>query len=819
MVTKSLSVHLLVFLSLFTTVFHQTGCNHNKSFKTDPHRVDSHAEAGSVHVSPVSVQHWYKYKKQMQPKFTSIKNADEALVNVIQTTSSIEEKFLDALELTLKVSTPTISQTVTRTETEVIAEGTGKEPTSTFDKTITKTKEKKPGDLGSATIADSIIGKGEKARKAAQLPPASGETYLKSDNLGQDPMMKYWAATALYQEVQMLNRYIEDAAIGDGYDPYVVRLQVTLMPSARREPYDAYVTFSFFEGGTLSRVGNKKNEQETDSSGDSIPSGGYKALDTLKGPQGDNGEEGNKPTEGETNPEDGSNSVNNSTSNVENCNKSEDKTGGEGVVVLPLLVTDNLEAMLHSRSIDRLQKFALGLAAMYYGVGANVDLQKYSENMQTLLGQDLNSLLTVARVSENTLRVRLGAMQQGGIQYAMVPRTHNITLLVLLPKKTAEPGKERTVRVVSQSTMIDATEGDVLRSRTQKEVEGMYLEILEENDILYSSWPYSEKNNLWLKFLGNLQGRAQQNNWNGYISDFCSPDFEALDAVSRDKLKRYKEQLWLQLVSMQVGSRYATFRFQVPGADEPSPEFPKDQNFLAQDDRINTKVILRGGKDLQYADMSATLRACSSRPQCYDLVAENIHFVDKRKELSLSFPSLVAWEIVEDKPRAKPQRMELTLDGTKEDGTSIRGTGFYMSELYIKIRKPEQKKPSPGFTMTVSSTIISYDEGNGDDASTGMVQLYFKKSEKDPADKINLGVTGANIVNITLPGDKGTPQQAKELFEWDINKNNIVIKQDGTINLYLSGLSAQVKVGLIVQNDKGLALPGKHELTAIPSKR
>ena len=41
----------------------------------------------------------------------------------------------------------------------------------------------------------------------------------------------------------------------------------------------------------------------------------------------------------------------------------------------------------------------------------------------------------MARLSENSLRVRLGALQQASARFAMVPRNHYVTLLLMVPEE------------------------------------------------------------------------------------------------------------------------------------------------------------------------------------------------------------------------------------------------------------------------------------------------------------------------------------------------------------------------------------------------
>src|SRR5262249_23081904 len=88
-----------------------------------------------------------------------------------------------------------------------------------------------------------------------------------------------------------------------------------------------------------------------------------------------------------------------------------------------------------------------------------------SEDLKSIIGRDLTGLLTVARVSDNTLRVRLGAQNQAESRYAMTPRTHNITVVLLVPNEHLKEVAP-TLQVVSRISFQDAEQGDTLSGRT-----------------------------------------------------------------------------------------------------------------------------------------------------------------------------------------------------------------------------------------------------------------------------------------------------------------------------------------------------------------
>lgn len=65
------------------------------------------------------------------------------------------------------------------------------------------------------------------------------------DALENDPFLAYASATALFQEVEMLERYLGAATMKRGHVPYLVRLQIVVEPYRKAAPWDAYVDIDF----------------------------------------------------------------------------------------------------------------------------------------------------------------------------------------------------------------------------------------------------------------------------------------------------------------------------------------------------------------------------------------------------------------------------------------------------------------------------------------------------------------------------------------------------------------------------------------------
>jgi hypothetical protein len=516
-------------------------------------------QAGSAHVAVLSVAPWAKYREAVQPTFRI--DEKQALDEVIPTTTRMEERFIDALKAALKLAPPRTSiSEVTTTET-----ATGKAPTTSS----TSTEKRESGDVSSVELG---------AAPGGSVKDLAVDKSAREGALDVDPMLKYWAATALYEEVQLINRYLEDAAVDRGYEPYVVRLQVTLQPRARSTPYDAYANVSFFDGGSEDGDTTPPATPIKRLDGQSLIQGlasGAPAFRTCT-----------KPKESE------------STVSPYDVPK-----------VIPLLVTDNLEAAIHARTAERIRQYALAISVLSQGAAAGGEFQRLSDKLQSVLGQDLNSLLTVARVSENTLRVRLGAQRQSASGYAMLPRTHNISLLLLVPTGTT------SAKLVARTEFVDARTGKTLAPRDPATSKSLM------EDLAKRRMPGASQENV-----RNLLSDAQVNDYATFAKDF-----KCYEGASKGWAS--PSVAWVDLVSLMVGSRYSSAAFDLPMTAK--PQMPPDQTVIVTDDGKSTGVAIRGAVGLEAGELGAILHAGELRLEPVSLTVG-----DKGRAVQMAFPSL-----------------------------------------------------------------------------------------------------------------------------------------------------------------------------------
>jgi hypothetical protein len=101
--------------------------------------------------------------------------------------------------------------------------------------------------------------------------------------------------------------------------------------------------------------------------------------------------------------------------------------------VVPLIVTDDLEQAINSRAAEVARQLGLALNFMMQGVGGNIGANLQSRDRESIFAADINSLLTVARLNDNGIYIRLGAANEATGRYSMVGRTYDIALLLLVP--------------------------------------------------------------------------------------------------------------------------------------------------------------------------------------------------------------------------------------------------------------------------------------------------------------------------------------------------------------------------------------------------
>lgn len=722
-------------------------------------------EVGSVRVSAVSVARWSDYVDVLQPQFKL--DAEKALEKVVPTTRAETSRAISDVGFDLRLAAPVDTRSVSSTAST--ADGT-----TSKQSTVTETKA--AGDLAGVDSASATVA----------VPGADAAASLFGDVASVlatvDPRLQYQAATALFQEVQVLNRYVRDAVTRTDYEPYVVRLQVTLMPRRRNLPFDAYVNLSFFV--------------------DPVRHDGPHA--TCANP-----------------------------------------------IVVPLLATDSLEASLADAQDRRIRQ--IGLAAQVLAqTAAGVSFKNLSDELEGLLGRNVNSTFTIGRLSDNTVRARLGALQQVNSEYAMVPRTEAVTLLVLVPAAVvrqeaagsdasggcADGGRSGRLQIRTFNEMIDARNG---RSLAQKPLQ------LESDDVadLVETYGLSGESierawedmvlNDWQAFLaeterfceecvkpkaagrpdaagatkGGADGGSQAvqgttvpgketreavclSNDSNAVCEYVSVGTSG-DGQQRALQYRFPEDLWLDLASLMP-----TYRNDMLGLELPAYRAPylfPDQTPLLIDTGDKSVALLNYGEGLTESRLCGELRLHNAKNAGlvdHRVPVESFALKDGGRYGEVKLASLKAMGLGEYASKGRARFALNQAESVAECRASL--TEFVHAVAY----RDQKEEPVFGYKQSATLGYVTADA-----AGTGRLDLVLAPDGTVPATKVDVQITGALVKEVVVNGltvEPGTNFSISLLADGKpVKERKLVVR--------LEGLLVGKKVIVQTKNEKG----GKRE--------
>lgn len=123
-------------------------------------------------------------------------------------------------------------------------------------------------------------------------------------------------------------------------------------------------------------------------------------------------------------------------------------------VIYPVLITDNLEGQSVSRSAELVRQIGLAANVLSSGLAGSLGLSSFNARAGAVFGTDLTSTFTVGKSSENSMTVVLGAARNPVSDYAMIRRTHNVSVLMLLPKEIlTRKGTRRAVDMLTTTEL------------------------------------------------------------------------------------------------------------------------------------------------------------------------------------------------------------------------------------------------------------------------------------------------------------------------------------------------------------------------------
>lgn len=453
----------------------------------EPNLTDNAFDASTTQLAVLSVHPWEEIAPQMKPNFEL--TAEEAKKQVLPTTSAYEQRILDLFTASAGIAASS------QTGREQAASGAG-----ASDKQLA---------VPTPTLVTSIAANGNVTTAATpsdvfKLTNDPNNRITANVAEEQDPIITHQLANALLQEVAQLNTMVERIATREGYEPYLVRMQLTNMPFVRHQPYDIYVNLSFFNDTLRDANGAVRRDQNADQP-----------------------------------------------------------------LVIPLLVTDNIEGSLQSRTARVIRQLSVAFKFALEGVAGNLDAVRLKDKLDAVLGVDQNSLFTIGRSSENSIQVRLGAPLNPTSRYAMVPRTHNISLVVMVNRKHLMAGRDAKwmkgpqVKAYMTTEYRNATDRDnVLKGLTRADQLAAYQPI---EHLLQREPGSSRSHQSKIELLDKIFGVVGENNYKKFES-VAGPGNGTGWYIAAEDTARF---VWAEMAKVVAKSRFAFATFELPAPIEP----------------------------------------------------------------------------------------------------------------------------------------------------------------------------------------------------------------------------------------------------------
>lgn len=601
---------------------------------------------------------------------------------------------------------------------------------------------------------------------------------------GLDGATQLHAATGIYQLAQILDNQIAASLAPHGYEAHLITFQVNLQPSGRNLPYDAYVNLSLFPAPWAKAI---HTSTVNASSADSLPP----------------------------------------------------------VIVYPLVISDSMESANVGKSIEVVRQAALQLSGIVSNVGLGGSLAGGTNRLDTLLGSDRNSLVTVGRVSDHTLRIRLGATQQGSRKLALVPSTHNVSVVVFTKSDEVKPDLHiDKLAVVTQTELVDVDSGKALESirsgkaardelrnrvlrivnsydyRFLKECAGAeeyaaldLLTALDRGDLaevsscLVDVDPSGDEHEVLVAanevvkvkgvrvapaLTGTLHGVPQK-------SLYALAPLSAASAQSATNATRQAmastlaaqegrlRRLLASLMGVQTNTRHGRLMVELSAHKVSKPMLPPEAQYavLHDDNKSAASVVLRGGSHLRQQGISAKIPTSVKGLTGRDLAVFPTQVaVDAAGEnVQLTFPSLIATQAISTPVTGTPTTV--TLELTLTQIRSVPATSPTTAKYTVRVLPPkddEDKDKKPkGPTSPVKSTTSILVAAPD---GTGRLTLLVSDWDSAKDGALSLGLQGAMLA----PSSDGA--------KLDAATGRIPVSPKTAVILALSSLSPRSPVKL-----------------------
>jgi hypothetical protein len=710
---------------------------------THPVTVASQDEAAAVLVSVTNVAPWEQVAATMQPNFAL--SGDQALLQVMPGTERMQEQVLSAFGATLGIGLPQSARqssatTSAQTSTTTTIPANGQAATSgssTNGSSVTSTNTLQPGVTPTPPSGMPAGG---------QLP--TGQSV--AGDVGLDPVLKYQAALALFESVQMMNREIQNAAMLRCYVPFLVRMRIAVMPYRPNLAYSLNTRIAFFP-----------NENPT------------KGIGTLALRKASDGERPDPCTDARYLP-----------------------------YIVPILASDDIERALKSRATEVAQQIGLALSAMVQGLGGSLSTNNLNQALSSISAQDYNSRLSVARQSDNILFVRIGATQQATAGLALAAQNYDVALLLLAPRSYFRPTPDlgdnidRQLRLVSHTQFRNAFDGSVLDDRPVatlvRQIDQVMRQVLAGDKGRLEKWKKLD-DTAKEAVARKLAGPIQASQYDEFV-EILGIALENTDYInfSFDDLRHnsnFVQQLWVSASTIlsDTATKSAYLLLRAPAAITFSPA---QKAFVFDDGKSKAQVQLQTLKGTSAATLTATLDVIA-RGQKYSFPAQAVNLDPVTHLLTLTFFSPTQWGINTATATGAINIAQVTC-GNESLCPQLEGPTTFTAQI-VKVPTSDS---SPNLSLSQNVTQIAINKVIGSGSVNGAMKVAVTKLTDDSA---TVTVGGADVVSAT--DEAGTALT--------LANGGVIVTKDTTVTFNLMNLHNGAAVTVTAEGKKSSISTGK----------
>jgi hypothetical protein len=779
----------------------------------------SRDQVAAVLVSATMVAPWQQVADAMAPNFT-LGNGDAALQQVAPITDRTTEQILRAFGLTAGVGLPQSSRNSSSTTTsgsasnaantlaaiQNTAEATGSNQSSsetsstlpngtTTNSGSTASGATSSSNTNSTTSANTTNGATTTTNTTTTVTtstapgvapaaptgtPAGGQLPSAPANTGGtdiDPVLKYQAAQALFQAVQLMNREVQFAAANGDYAPYLVQIKLAVIPYKRRIPYDVHARISFFLGCGKGPVsGPNLNPVKL-----LEPPPGVRLIRTSLASTSPVAQAAPAvpPAQAAPAPQGAP------TARIPNADTSKNLCN-QAPVIVPLLVTDDVERAIRSRAEGTARQIAVALSMLTGGIAGNAGINRLTQTLNTQLGQELNSHLMVSRLADNTMYARVGGTADPTSGTNLVGQNYNISVLLLVPKEYVSPASTgakplgRDVQVVASTELRYSATGEILRTRDVTKYDQQIKDAIDET--------FPEPN-----AQGPLHDDSPRGTWNRVTArpDAIRP---LRSAIERGDLEEFLKaaraafgekategelkSLWARLTGLIADSSFKSAALTLP--DPPADNLPKTKGaaMVFDDGRSSAIVVLQNVGWLSSSTLGAVLNVRAVKDGSaldFPFPAQSIVLDQRRETLTLTFPSPAKWGIQTIDQKQSALHVYL--------GSCTNDCDRSFAVSLVKSEAAAEEKAAFTFTSQVSSIVPA--------AGVGSIDVALEKLDKTKYDTIKITWTGGMFASAQFGGKSVTPESGA-----------ISLTDNGTLHLTFSNLVPSTPLILMAEGVK-----------------